>query len=74
MRLFIGIPIPLPLKQHIKFAWESLPQRPAECRAIDPELWHLTLALLGEIDERILPELSELIAQSMTTPPGVILF
>ncbi len=35
---------------------------------IDPDMWHLTLAFLGEIDGQIVPQLSELIAQTMTTP------
>lgn len=69
MRLFVGIPVPAELRQQIQVVWEQVSQKPFHCRMIDPKLWHLTLAFLGDIDERMVPNLSDLIATSMTTPP-----
>jgi 2'-5' RNA ligase len=58
MRLFVAITPPPEALAELAEAVEPLRTAAPELRWTRPESWHLTLAFLGEADERVLPDLS----------------
>ena len=61
MRLFIGLQL-RPEEQKALFASVSVLQQKIEARFVPPELYHITLAYLGEREERALDALHGLLA------------
>ncbi len=58
MRLFVAIEPPDQVLTELSAAAGRLRPAAAELRWTRPQSWHLTLAFLGEVDERVLPDLS----------------
>jgi RNA 2',3'-cyclic 3'-phosphodiesterase len=50
-RLFVAVPLPAELQGLVRRAQEALPPVHG-LRLLGPEQWHVTLAFLGEVDER----------------------
>ncbi|WP_058043741.1 RNA 2',3'-cyclic phosphodiesterase [Streptomyces roseifaciens] len=48
----------------------ALPERHGRLRWTHPATWHFTLAFLGEVDEALLPELSECLASAAHRHPA----
>jgi 2'-5' RNA ligase len=57
MRLFVAIEPPDQVLAELSAATGRLRPAPAELRWTRRQSWHLTLAFLGEVDERVLPDL-----------------
>jgi 2'-5' RNA ligase len=58
MRLFVAIVPPAEVLSELATAVQPLQALAPELRWTSQSAWHLTLAFLGEVDERIVPELS----------------
>jgi len=70
VRLFVSLDPPAEVADPLRELLDSLPDLPAAVRRIRPELWHLTLAFLGEVEESRLPRLSaRLAAVAQRTAP-----
>lgn len=69
MRLFIGIPVSQAVREQLEAAWSAVPEKPSNCRSVEPVHWHFTLAFLGEVPEENLEALTELINTAVKQPP-----
>ena len=58
-RLFIAVPIPLPVRQLIAEAQDQLASWELPFRWVDPDIAHITLKFLGDTNPRAVPELAE---------------
>jgi len=59
VRLFVALLPPPPVLEEVRQLVDGLRERAPELRWTRPEQWHLTLAFLGQVDERRLPGLAE---------------
>ncbi|NHC14579.1 RNA 2',3'-cyclic phosphodiesterase [Motilibacter deserti] len=64
MRLFVALPLPADALTQLDTALGPVRQAHPQPRWVPSERWHLTLAFLGDIEERRLPELSERLARA----------
>lgn len=62
MRLFIGVDVETPLRARIEEQVARLRRIAPEARWVNPQNSHLTLAFLGEVDERLVPRMDTLLA------------
>ncbi|MFH1838805.1 MAG: RNA 2',3'-cyclic phosphodiesterase [Patescibacteria group bacterium] len=69
MRLFIAIKIPSEIKEHLVKAWGLVENYPTNCRQVNPQNWHFTLAFLGSVDESRLEPLNKLLQKAVRNPP-----
>ncbi len=70
MRLFIAIPLPHPLQQDLDLWWHRESLLFPDWRGMPARSRHLTLHFLGEVDEKQLDGLSEILSQlAAETPP-----
>jgi len=70
VRLFVSLDPPAEVVDPLHTLLDSFPDLPAAVRRIRPELWHLTLAFLGEVEEPAVPRLSaRLAAVAQRTAP-----
>lgn len=67
MRLFVALIPPPEAVAELAAAVRELPE--AGLRRVRPEQWHLTLAFLGEVDERVLGELEERLGRAARRHP-----
>jgi len=58
MRLFVAVLPPPEVLDELAATVASLRQQAPDLRWAGRQQWHLTLAFLGEVDERVLPELT----------------
>lgn len=70
MRVFIGIPIPEPIRKRFQGLWADAPGKPTGFRPTAPENWHCTLAFLGEVGEEKIDALEHLLQTASERPPG----
>jgi len=52
VRLFFALPVPAPVKESLTAYLGKLRTPGLGVRWVDPELWHLTLRFLGEVEEK----------------------
>lgn len=64
MRMFIALPLPEAVKNHLSEFLEPRRQAGPELRWTGPEQWHLTLAFLPEVADHIEDELLERLARA----------
>lgn len=64
MRMFISLPLPEAVNEHLAEYLEPRQEAGPELRWTVPEQWHLTLAFLPEVADRNLDELLERIARA----------
>ena len=62
MRLFFAVRVSDAIKKDIGRALDAFPIRRPPWRWIPPENLHITLKFLGEVDERVLPDLQKVAA------------
>jgi 2'-5' RNA ligase len=65
MRLFIAIPVEDNLKESLVEFQKQLKATQIDIRLVQPENIHLTLRFLGEVDEKIVPSITELMKQAV---------
>jgi len=70
MRLFVGVLPPPEAVDHLRAAISGLDVVRAGAGTVRPELWHLTLAFLGEVDEERLDAVSARIADGAAAGRG----
>jgi len=73
MRLFVAIVPPAGVLAALAAAVEPLRTAAPDLRWASASSWHLTLAFLGEVDERILPELSTRLERAARRHPPQVL-
>ncbi|MFC6086111.1 RNA 2',3'-cyclic phosphodiesterase [Sphaerisporangium aureirubrum] len=73
MRLFVALSPPREALAEVAGAVRSVGDRWPELRWIAPELWHVTLAFLGEVPERALPSLTTRLARAAGRYPPMTL-
>ncbi len=59
MRAFLGFRLPEESQARLMAAWENARPKPTGIRHLDEKNWHVTIAFLGEVDERALPFITE---------------
>jgi 2'-5' RNA ligase len=64
MRLFVALTPPAECVDELSAALDGVRGALPDVRWAPPEQWHLTLAFLGEVDERALPDLTVRLARS----------
>jgi RNA 2',3'-cyclic 3'-phosphodiesterase len=64
MRLFVGLPPPAPARDELVRALEPHLARWPGLRWLGAENWHVTLSFLGEVPDRVLPELRTRLARA----------
>jgi RNA 2',3'-cyclic 3'-phosphodiesterase len=69
MRLFVAVDPPAGALVHLDEAVAPVRQDRPDLRWAPPARWHLTLAFLGEVEERHLPELTTRLARSCARHP-----
>lgn len=69
MRLFVGIPISDDVRDRLKSELALIPHLPVNCRPVDPERWHFTMAFLGEVAEEQMEGLTALLTHAVQRPP-----
>jgi len=62
MRIFIAIPIPSEIKREIEKWSQSYKRVASSLKWLSPNLWHITLVFLGEINQVQLNQSSEIIS------------
>jgi 2'-5' RNA ligase len=67
MRLFVAVDPP-PEQRHALDV--ALGPRDEQLRWVPIEQWHLTLVFCGEVDERVVPELSDRLARAASRTPA----
>ena len=70
MRLFVAIVPPAAVHAELAAAVRPLQAAAPDLRWASSTSWHLTLAFLGEVDERILPELSRRLERAAGRHPA----
>ena len=70
MRLFVSIEPPPEVLAELAAVVEPLRLAAPELRWAGRESWHLTLAFLGEVDERVLPDLSTRLERAARRHPS----
>jgi 2'-5' RNA ligase len=73
MRLFVAVVPPAAVLAALAAAVEPLRTAAPDLRWASASSWHLTLAFLGEVDERILPELSRRLERAARRHPPQVL-
>ncbi|WP_440068932.1 RNA 2',3'-cyclic phosphodiesterase [Streptosporangium sp. OZ121] len=73
MRLFVGLLPPPPARDELILALEAHRPRWPGLRWLDPASWHVTLSFLGEVPDRVLPELRARLADAATRHPPMTL-
>lgn len=68
MRLFIGIELPLEMKEEIIFLQDKLSRVPWKGKTTEPEKLHLTLKFLGEVSEKKMIKVKSLLDKVHTAP------
>ena len=63
MRLFVAV---VPPDAEVTGLSAAIGARDEQLRWVPPEQWHLTLVFCGEVDERVVPELTERLARAAT--------
>jgi 2'-5' RNA ligase len=64
MRAFVALIPPAQALAELADAVDPLRAAQPDLRWTPPEQWHLTLAFLGDVDERVLPQLTERLARA----------
>lgn len=64
VRLFVALQLPTACIDAVAAAVDDVRGAAHELRWAPPEQWHLTLAFLGEVDERVRPDLEVRLARS----------
>ncbi|NHC46910.1 RNA 2',3'-cyclic phosphodiesterase [Motilibacter aurantiacus] len=64
MRLFVALPLPPEVLAQLDAALVAVRADHPEPRWVPAQRWHLTLAFLGEVEERAVPELGERLARA----------
>ncbi|KAB7852715.1 RNA 2',3'-cyclic phosphodiesterase [Streptomyces mobaraensis] len=72
MRLFVAVVPPPPALSQLQSAVAGLHSLPdsGRLRWADPATWHFTLAFLGEVDEAVLPDLTERLGRAAHRHPA----
>jgi RNA 2',3'-cyclic 3'-phosphodiesterase len=70
MRLFVAILPPSEALDELAAAVAPLRQEAPDLRWAGRQQWHLTLAFLGEVDERVLPELTTRLERAASRHPA----
>jgi 2'-5' RNA ligase len=73
MRAFVALTPPAPVLAELAEAVAPLRAAAPDLRWTPPAQWHLTLAFLGEIDEAVLPSLTERLARAARRHPPMAL-
>jgi RNA 2',3'-cyclic 3'-phosphodiesterase len=71
VRLFIAITPPLTAIDQLEAAVAPLRAAEPELRWASPESWHVTLAFLGEVDEKVAQRLSVRLERAAARHPGL---
>lgn len=61
LRLFIALPLPDDLKEHLGAAQESFRRFGGRVSWVAPKNMHLTVRFLGDTDDRLVPDLAKLL-------------
>jgi RNA 2',3'-cyclic 3'-phosphodiesterase len=69
MRAFVAVIPPAPALTELSDAVAPVRAAHPDLRWTPPEQWHLTLAFLGDVDEAVLPELTERLARAARRHP-----
>ncbi|WP_371782480.1 RNA 2',3'-cyclic phosphodiesterase [Streptosporangium subroseum] len=64
MRLFVGLLPPQPVRDELVRALEPHREEWPQLRWLNPAGWHVTLSFLGEVPDRVLPELETRLARA----------
>lgn len=70
MRLFVAIVPPEPVLAELAVTMAPFQARSPELRWTRPDAWHLTLAFLGEVSERLLPDLQARLGRAAKRHPS----
>ena len=73
MRLFVALVPPPEAVADLEAALAAVRSRQFGLRWIPPERWHLTLAFLGEVEERRLPDLTDRLLRAAARHPPLAL-
>jgi RNA 2',3'-cyclic 3'-phosphodiesterase len=73
VRLFVALTLPVEVVQELRAATEPLRAEHPALRWTLPEQWHLTLAFLGEVDDRARADLAQRLARAATRAPPLSL-
>ena len=71
LRLFVALVPPEEVLEHLDSAVAELRREQPRLRWIPPERWHLTLAFLGAVEERLLPELTGRLDRAAARRPSM---
>jgi 2'-5' RNA ligase len=69
VRAFVALTVPAPVRAELADAVAPLRAADPALRWIPAEQWHLTLAFLGEVDDGVLPDLTERLARAARRHP-----
>jgi 2'-5' RNA ligase len=69
VRLFVALSPSPEARHHLADAVQPLRSRYEELRWTEPDVWHLTLAFLGSVDEGLLPELTDRLGRAARRHP-----
>lgn len=61
LRLFIALPVPETTKRRLAIIIEKLRQHGGSVKWVQPKNMHLTVRFLGDTDERLVPDLKEIL-------------
>ena len=73
MRLFVALTPPEEIVEELRVSTAPLRELAPELRWIRPQLWHLTLAFLGEVGEGVLAELTRRFSRAAARHPPLSL-
>jgi RNA 2',3'-cyclic 3'-phosphodiesterase len=71
VRLFVALAPSSEARSHLADAVLPLRTKDEALRWIDPDLWHVTLAFLGQVEEDTLPALSDRLARAARRHPAL---
>lgn len=66
VRLFVAVPVPSAVRQRVDTAIGGLRDRYRDLRWARPEGWHVTLAFLGQVDERRVGDVEAAVEEAVT--------
>jgi 2'-5' RNA ligase len=69
MRLFVALEIPEPVRREVARRMAGLRDRLPRARWVDPEMIHLTLLFLGQVEDAKIPVLSDALREAFAKHP-----
>jgi RNA 2',3'-cyclic 3'-phosphodiesterase len=70
MRLFVAIDVAAEIREKLRVVREKLADTKADVRWVAPENMHITIKFLGEVEERLAPEILERVVRAAAQVPA----